>query len=99
MKEYAANEESLFLKRFSFIQNSEFTLRFFFSAFLLSFLFACSSTQLLTKKEQKKLHSQIIDSPVFSKSQTGFALYDPVAKEMLYEQDADIQKYLHSILP
>ncbi len=76
---------------FTFIQNSEFVqvLRLCTFAFFLSFFCACSSSQLLTKKEKKNLHSQIIDSPVFSKSHTGFALYDPAAKEMLYEYDGD----------
>lgn len=58
-------------------------------AIILSF-FSCATPQLLTKKEKKDLHSQIINSPVFSKNHTGFALYDPLGKEMLYEQDADI---------
>ena len=65
-------------------------LRICIFAFFISSFFSCTSTQLLTKKEKNNLHSQIVDSPIFSKSQTGFALYDPVAKEMLYEQDADI---------
>jgi len=56
---------------------------------LLCLLFSCSSQQILTKKERKTLHAQIVDSPIFSKSHTGFALYDPVKKDMLYEYDSD----------
>lgn len=78
-----------------FIQNSivwQFVLRFRFlvgSLLLLSFLSSCASQKILTKKEKKQLHTQITDTSVFSKSHTGFALYDPIKKEMLYEYDSD----------
>lgn len=38
---------------------------------------------------EKGLEQRIVDSPVFSKSFTGFALYDPELKAMLFESDAD----------
>ena len=59
--------------------------------FLVAFLLfsACSSTKLITRKEQKTLKSQIADSPIFTKGFTGFQLYDPVSKTVLYEQAAD----------
>lgn len=58
--------------------------------YILSFLFitACSSSKLITKKKQKSLHQQIVDSPIFSQSFTGFQVYDPVSKTVLYEQQA-----------
>lgn len=37
---------------------------------------------------EKALEERIAHSPTFSKSFTGFALYDPEAKSMLFEQDA-----------
>jgi len=63
---------------------------FFISfAFLFLCLSACTSTKLITKKEQKSLHQQITDSPIFKQSFTGFQVYDPVSKTVLYEQSAD----------
>ena len=50
---------------------------------------ACASPDVFTRKERKSLHTQIAKSPIFSKSFTGFALYDPQRKTMLYEQYAD----------
>ncbi len=61
-----------------------FCVLFFASVFL-----SCAGPKVLTKKEKKSLHELVSSSPIFSKSYTGFALYDPVAKEMLYEFDAD----------
>lgn len=59
--------------------------------FLVTFLLfsACSSTKLITRKEQKTLKHQIADSPIFKKGFTGFQLYDPVSKTVLHEQSAD----------
>jgi len=70
------------LKRASFFR---FCLLFFLPIFFLS----CAGTQVLTKKEKKSLHELISASPIFSKNYTGFALFDPVAKETLYEFDSD----------
>ncbi len=50
---------------------------------------ACTTTKLITKKEQKNLHQQIANSPVFNKGFTGFQIYDPNSKTVLYEQFAD----------
>jgi len=50
---------------------------------------ACSSTKLITKKERKNLHQQITSSPVFNQGFTGFQVYDPASKTVLYEQFAD----------
>ena len=66
-----------------------FSLRFCILLFVPIFFLSCSSTQILTKKEKKSLHELISTSPIFSKNYTGFALYDPVAKETLYEFDSD----------
>ncbi len=50
---------------------------------------ACTSTKLITRKEQKILKNQIADSPIFTKGFTGFQLYDPENKTVLHEQAAD----------
>ena len=57
--------------------------------FLPIFFLSCAGTQVLTKKEKKSLHELISASPIFSKNYTGFALFDPVTKETLYEFDSD----------
>ena len=59
--------------------------------YLLAFfcIYACTSTKIITKKEQKSLHQQIANSPIFNQGFTGFQVYDPVAKTVLYEQFAD----------
>lgn len=79
---------------FSVIQSSKFNHSLFkycfLSGFLSILLLSCASSQLLSKKEKKNLQTQILESPIFSKNHTGFALYDPIRKEMLLEQDADI---------
>jgi len=79
------------MKAISNKQNYQTTpfLRFCILFFLPVFFLSCASTQLLTKKEKKSLHELISSSPIFSKSYTGFALFDPVAKETLYEFDSD----------
>ena len=59
-----------------------------FCGFLFS-ITACSSTKLITKKERKNLHQQITNSPVFNQGFTGFQVYDPVSKTVLYEQFPD----------
>ena len=52
-------------------------------------LWSCGTTRHLSKKLEKGLEDRIVQSPTFSKSFTGFALYDPETKAMLYQQDAD----------
>lgn len=67
-------------------------MKYFFPVLLLATLFlfiSCSSTQLITKKERKSLQQQVAQSPIFNKSFTGFQLYDPVSKTVLYEQLAE----------
>ena len=51
--------------------------------------YACGSTQQFSSQQKKELQRQLTESPVLAKSFTGFALYDPSTKEMLYEQDAN----------
>ncbi len=58
-------------------------------SFVSLFLLSCAGSKVLTKKEKKTLHELVSSSPIFSKSYTGFALYDPVAKKTLYEFDSD----------
>lgn len=50
---------------------------------------ACSVTRPLPNRQVKALDQLIIDSPIFSKSFTGFVLYDPASKSTLYSQHAD----------
>lgn len=64
-------------------------LRFCMLFLVPVFLLSCSGSKILTKKEKKSLHKLVSASPIFSKSYTGFALFDPLAKEILYEFDAD----------
>jgi len=66
---------------------SRFYLLLSFASFFL--LSACSSTKLITRKEQKTLKNQIADSPIFTQGFTGFQLYDPASKTVLHEQFAD----------
>lgn len=51
-------------------------------------LTACQGTKSLTSKERRSLHQLVDESPIFEKSFTGFALYDPQRKEWLYQKDA-----------
>ncbi len=55
----------------------------------ITILPSCGSSALLSKKEYKSLHQQLTQSPVFSSIFTGFALYDPVGKEFLYQKESD----------
>lgn len=55
----------------------------------ISLFWSCGTTSKLSRKNSKALEKQILHSPVFSKSFTGFALYDPATKEMLFEADAN----------
>ena len=60
--------------------------------YLLTFLIlltTCASTKLITKKEYKNLHQKISESPTFTKGFTGFQLYDPVSKKVLYDHLAN----------
>lgn len=50
---------------------------------------ACSVTRPIPNRQVKVLDHLILDSPVFSKSFTGFLLYDPASKNTLYSQNAD----------
>ncbi len=52
-------------------------------------LMGCSSAKVLNKGNAKTLDALITESAVFSKSFTGFMLYDPATKTTLYSQDAD----------
>lgn len=45
--------------------------------------------QPLTKQQLQKLDALVKESPVFSRSFTGFALFDPVGGQTLYAKDAD----------
>jgi len=76
--------------------NLKLTMEYFFKIiYFLAFsclfvgISACSSTKLITKKERKNLHQQITSSPVFNQGFTGFQVYDPASKTVLYEQFAD----------
>ncbi len=55
----------------------------------LFFSISACSPKLITKKAQKNLHQQIAHSPIFSQGFTGFQVYDPASKTVLYEQFAD----------
>ena len=66
---------------------NRFGLLLFFATTLL--LSACTSTKLITRKEQKTLKNQLVESPIFTQGFTGFQLYDPTSKTVLYEQYAD----------
>ncbi len=61
------------------------------SLFLFGLLLinSCGSTQFFSKKDQKTIADQINSSAVFSKIFTGFALYDPQEKKILFEQEAN----------
>lgn len=56
--------------------------------FAAIFLTACQGTKSLTSKERRSLQQLVDESPVFKKSFTGFALYDPQDKQWLYQKDA-----------
>ncbi|PHN04364.1 D-alanyl-D-alanine carboxypeptidase/D-alanyl-D-alanine-endopeptidase [Flavilitoribacter nigricans] len=53
-------------------------------------LTACQGTKSLTSKERRSLDQLVDENPVFKKSFTGFALYDPAEKEWLYQKDAHL---------
>ncbi|MFK7983738.1 MAG: D-alanyl-D-alanine carboxypeptidase/D-alanyl-D-alanine-endopeptidase [Saprospiraceae bacterium] len=55
----------------------------------LFFSISACSPKLITKKEQKSLHQQIANSSIFNQGFTGFQVYDPASKTVLYEQFAD----------
>lgn len=55
------------------------------SVLLLS---ACQGTKSITTKERRSLVQLVDESPVFKKSFTGFALYDPQLGEWLHQKDA-----------
>lgn len=56
---------------------------------LLSMTWACGVPGKLSKKDRNELHRLVEKSPVFSKSFTGFVLYDPESRQTLYQKDAD----------
>lgn len=57
---------------------------------LLGFLFsACNTARVLPRKAHKTLHEYLGESPVLSKSYTGFALFDPEEGQMLFQQYGD----------
>ncbi len=67
-------------------------LKFLGISFLFALLFsgtACTTLNKLPHKEKKTLQEKMENSPVFSKSFTGFALLDPKKKELLYQYNAD----------
>jgi len=55
----------------------------------LLMLSACNTTQKLTGPEKRKLHKQFETSQVFSGAFTGFALFDPLSRKMLFQKNAD----------
>jgi serine-type D-Ala-D-Ala carboxypeptidase/endopeptidase (penicillin-binding protein 4) len=61
------------------------------TAIFLALLLAAlpGSAQPTAEKKQAELDNLIRQSEVFSKMFTGFALYDPDSRKMLYEKDAD----------
>lgn len=52
-------------------------------------LAACTTTRPISQRQVKTLHQLVAESPVFSKSFTGFLLSDPATQQTLYSQDAD----------
>lgn len=61
----------------------------FIACSLILLISSCASSKLISRKEQKSLHQQLVNSPIFAQSYTGFELYDPVSKTVLYEQLSD----------
>jgi D-alanyl-D-alanine carboxypeptidase/D-alanyl-D-alanine-endopeptidase (penicillin-binding protein 4) len=57
--------------------------------FLLFGIVSCTTNRPLSRSAYQSLDQLIAESPVFSKSFTGFALYDPETKKFLYQQYAD----------
>ena len=56
----------------------------------LFFLSSCASySKLLPRKTTKNLHKRLTASPIFTQGFTGFQLYDPKTKAVLYEQFAN----------
>lgn len=51
-------------------------------------LTACQGTKSITSKERRSLQELVDENPVFKKSFTGFALYDPQSDQFLYQKDA-----------
>lgn len=55
---------------------------------LFAALTACQGTKSITSKERRELRQLIEEDPVFTRSFTGFALYDPGDSTWLYQKDA-----------
>jgi len=55
----------------------------------ITFFTSCATKHVLPRKHHKPLAEMIEESPVFNTYFTGFALYDPAAGKMLYQQNAD----------
>lgn len=53
------------------------------------YLTGCGTSRVLPAKQHKTLASALEESPVFGSHFTGFALYDPETRQMLYQQNAD----------
>ncbi len=66
-----------------------YLLRCFSFFTLLLSLYSCDTTGSLSRKSYRTLDKQIRESPVFSGIFTGFALYDPVSRNFLYQRESD----------
>lgn len=53
------------------------------------FLLGCQTGRVLPAKRHKPLAGIMEQSPIFARHFTGFALYDPATRQMLYQQNAD----------
>ncbi|MEM6317177.1 MAG: D-alanyl-D-alanine carboxypeptidase [Bacteroidota bacterium] len=62
---------------------------FCLSVTLVGLFSSCATQRLITNKERKTLHQQISESAVFNRGFTGFQLYDPTSKTVVYERYAD----------
>ena len=71
------------------MQSRIFLLNSVLCCFLLFAFVSCVSSKMLSSKEQKQLHELVTESSVLSQGFTGFQLYDPVSKQILYQQYAD----------
>ena len=56
---------------------------------ILLFTIGCSTSRELPTKQHKSLATLLEDSPIFNQHFTGFALYDPENRRMLYQKNAD----------
>ena len=66
------------------------TFIYFIFLLLTLFLFsACGSTKKISRKNKKHLIQSIEQSPIFSRNFTGFSLYDPKRKEIVYSFQDD----------